>query len=147
MIYIGVDPGKKGGYAVMHSPNTVMVYPWDDALFVGEMQSVAATGQPVRAAVEKVGAMPGQGVTGMFHFGQSYGYILGVLAALEIPCQLVTPRTWKGEFGLNGSKDRSIEVCKRLFPGVYLLPTSKCRKESDGMAEAILIAEYARRKF
>ena len=69
------------------------------------------------------------------------------LAALEIPCQLVTPRTWKGEFGLNGSKDRSIEVCKRLFPGVYLLPSSKCRKESDGMAEAILIAEYARRKF
>jgi hypothetical protein len=40
-----------------------------------------------------------------------------------------------------------VDVCKRLFPGVNLLPTERCRKESDGMAEATLLAEYARRKF
>ncbi len=149
MIYIGVDPGKKGGYAVIDG-NDVEVYAWDDALFVDTMRVCMGRGRSrnerVFAAVEKVGAMPGQGTVSMFSFGQSFGFILGVLAALDISFQLVPPRKWKAEFSLTNDKGKSIETCKRLFPNVSLLPTERCRKDSDGMAESLLIAEYARRK-
>ena len=129
--------------------NGVYVYPWDDNEFPAKMRGIKhlADNPVMVACVEKVGAHPGQGVTSMFSFGQSYGFILGVLAALGIGVQLVPPRTWKKEFSLIGKdKAASIEVCKRLFPGVNLLASEKCRKDSDGMAEALLMAEYARRK-
>lgn len=146
MIYIGIDPGKKGGVATI-SEDGVKVYQWDDQRFIEDMRQHANWLDKCVAAVEKVGAMPGQGVTSMFSFGQSYGFILGVLAAFGIPYQLVSPATWKREFGLlKSQKQGSVDVCKRLFPGVNLLPTERCRKESDGMAESLLIAEYARRK-
>lgn len=150
-IWIGIDPGKKGGVAVIFR-NEVSVYPWDDTEFVkkmDEMRGRANLGaEPIVAAVEKVGAMPGQGVTSMFSFGQSYGFILGVLTALGIPYQLVPPRKWKAEFGLlHTEKQASVDVAKRLFPNVSLLPTDRCRKESDGMSDALLMAEYARRHF
>lgn len=152
MIYIGVDPGKKGGYAVISKSETgqaVFAYPWDDDFFAMEMASLMQFKEHgIVAAVEKVGAMPGQGVTSMFSFGQSFGFILGVLTAFGIPYQLVPPRKWKAEFGLlNTEKQDSVVVAKRLFPNVSLLPTERCRKESDGMSDALLMAEYARRKF
>ena len=149
MIWIGIDPGKNGGYALI-CDNEPDVHPWDDDAFVTWMVGVRAVAkannQRVVAAVEKVGAMPGQGVSSTFSFGQSYGFILGVLSALEIPYQTVPPRKWKAEFGLNSDKSKSIEVCKRLFPDVDLLPTRRCRKDSDGMAESLLLAEFARRE-
>jgi len=95
--------------------------------------------------VEKVGAMPGQGVVSMFNFGKSAGFIEGVLSAYHISYILVPPQRWKKEFDLHSDKQQSIDVCKRLFPDVNLLPTPRCKKPSDGMAEALLIAEYARR--
>ena len=147
MIYIGVDPGKKGGYAVIDDRGA-RVYPWDDTYFVSDMNGVRSRGESVVAAVEKVGAMPHQGVSSMFSFGQSYGFIQGVLTALGIPYQLVPPRKWKAEFGLlNTSKEDSARVAKRLFPGVNLLPSERCRKDSDGMAEALLLCTYAQRHF
>lgn len=155
MIYVGVDPGKKGGYALIIAEeekidNGVYVYPWDDNEFPAKMRGIKhlADNPVMVACVEKVGAMHGQGVRSMFTFGQSYGFILGVLAALGIGVQLVPPGMWKKEFSLIGKdKAASIEVCKRLFPGVNLLPTDKCRKDSDGMAEALLLACYAKRHF
>lgn len=146
MIYIGVDPGKKGGVAIIDGDG-VKVYAWDDQAFVNVMAATMNKGKCV-AAVEKVGAMPGQGVTSMFSFGQSFGFILGVLTAFGIGYQLVSPTLWKREFGLlHTEKQASVDVAKRLFPGVSLLPTERCRKESDGMSDALLICEYARRKF
>ena len=152
MIWIGIDPGAKGGYAVISKSETgqaVFAYPWDDNFFAMEMASLMQFKEHgIVAAVEKVGAMPGQGVTSMFSFGQSYGFILGVLAAFGIPYQLVSPRRWKGEFGLIGTvKQASVDVAKRLYPDVSLRPTDRCRKDSDGMADALLLAEFARRKF
>lgn len=151
MIYIGVDPGQRGGYAVISTSETgqaVFAYPWDDTFFATEMQALSRTGNGIVAAVEKVGAMPHQGVSSMFSFGQSYGFIQGVLTALGIPYQLVPPRKWKAEFGLlNTSKEDSVRVAKRLFPGVNLLPSERCRKDSDGMAEALLLCTYAQRHF
>ena len=146
MIYIGIDPGKKGGYAIIEQ-DAVDVFPWNDQGFVDNMADAMNSGKCI-AALEKVGAMPGQGVTSMFSFGQSFGFILGVLTAFGIPYQLVPPRKWKGEFGLlNTEKQDSVAVAKRLFPGVSLLRTERCRKESDGMSDALLMAEYAHRHF
>ena len=146
MIFIGIDPGKKGGVAIMDD-DRITVLPWDDRRFVDVMAETMNKGKCI-AAVEKVGAMPGQGVTSMFSFGQSFGFILGVLTAFGIGYQLVPPTLWKREFGLlHTGKDGSVEVAKRLFPGVNLLPTERCRKESDGMSDSLLICEYARRKF
>lgn len=145
MIYIGIDPGKKGGYAIMDG-QFINVYPWDDQKFVDNMAVTMNAGKCV-AAVEKVGAMPGQGVTSMFSFGQSYGFILGVLTAFGIGHQLVPPGTWKREFGLlHTQKQDSVAVAKRLFPGVNLMATGRSRKESDGMSDSLLICEWARRK-
>lgn len=152
MIYIGIDPGKDGGLAIMAHKNDMVIhaYAWDDLLFVQQMRLIQKM-YPIPegnviAAVEKVGAMPGQGVTSMFNFGKSAGFIEGVLAALLIPYQLIAPKRWKAEFGLNSDKQHSIDVCKRLFPDLRLLRNERCRKESDGMAEAALLAEFARRK-
>ena len=150
MIWIGVDPGKAGGYAVISKSDTgqaVFAYPWDDNFFAMEMASLMQFKEHgIIAAVEKVGAMPGQGVTSMFNFGKSAGYIEGVLSALGIPYQLVPPAKWKKEFSLIGKdKQASIITCRKLFPELDLKRTERCRTDSDGKAEATLLAEYARR--
>ena len=98
------------------------------------------------AVLEHVGAMPGQGVTSMFSFGENFGYLKGLLEAFEIPYELVRPQRWKKEFGIIG-KNQSVEVCKRLFPGVSLRRTERCKKDHDGMAEALLMVEFARRHY
>jgi crossover junction endodeoxyribonuclease RuvC len=155
MIWIGIDPGQKGGYAVIAKSETgqaVFAYPWDDTFFVAEMKSLSQAlsrmGNGVVAAVEKVGARPGQGTVSMFNFGKSAGYIEGVLSALGIPYQLVPPNKWKKEFSLIGKdKQASIETCRKLFPELDLKRTERCRTDSDGKAEAALLAEYARRHF
>lgn len=145
MIWIGVDPGKHGGYAVIDDRGA-RVYPWDDTYFVSDMNGVMSRGESVVAAVEKVGAMPGQGTVSMFNFGKSAGYIEGVLTALGIGYQLVPPARWKKEFSLIGKdKKASVEVCRKLFPEVDLKRTERCRTESDGKAESLLIAEWGRR--
>lgn len=145
MIYIGIDVGKNGGYAVIY-PNNIVVEAWDNEGFVEEMHNVALSDELCVACVEHVGAMPKQGVSSMFSFGKSAGFIEGVLRANMIPFQLVKPKEWKKEFGLNSDKAKSIEVAQRLFPKVNLLATPRCKKPHDGMAEALLMAEYAKRK-
>jgi crossover junction endodeoxyribonuclease RuvC len=147
MISVGVDPGKNGGFAVLVDGRCACAKKWDDVAFIAAMQEVSSKPvSAIRVCVEKVGAMPHQGVTSMFSFGKSAGFIEGVLQAYGIPYQLVPPYTWKKEFGLTSDKQKSVDVCRRLFPEVSLLPTSRCTKPSDGIGEALLMAEYARRK-
>lgn len=147
MIYIGVDPGQRGGYAWIWD-GKVTVHPWDDQNFVQDMHMLSLCADKPIAAVEKVGAMSHQGVKSMFSFGKSAGFIEGVLTAYGIGYQLVPPATWKRTFSLIGKdKKASIETCKKLFPGLDLRRTERCRTESDGEAEAVLLAEFARRKF
>lgn len=143
MTYIGCDPGKKGSLAVLKD-GVVSVYPFDENAYIAVLGAVDPHGAV--CCLEHVGAMPGQGVTSMFHFGENFGFIQGVLRAYKIPFELVRPQKWKKEFSITGDKNSSIAVCKRLFPDLNLLPTPRCRKESDGFAEAALLAEYARRK-
>ena len=146
-VRIGIDPGKKGGFAVLIDGKVWKAEVWDDAEFVDTMRQVSQMRTVARAAVEKVGAMPGQGLVSTFSFGKSAGFIEGTLMALDIPYQLVSPQKWKAEFGLNSDKQKSIEVCHKLFPDVDLLATSRCKKPSDGKAESILIGCFAYRHF
>ena len=149
MVYIGIDPGKKGGVAVIEDltdERIVEVHPYSDDKLKAVCKEISSRGTDnVFCVVEKVGAMPGQGVTSTFNFGKSFGYILGVLEANGIPYQLISPQRWKKHFSLTNDKNKSIQTAKRLFPSVSLLPTDRCRVESDGMAEALLMAEFARR--
>lgn len=144
--YIGVDPGKSGAMAIIHALGNVEVIPFDAVNYSLALARVSSGAYPVTCCVEKVSAMPGQGVVSMFNFGHNLGVIEGLLRGYGIPYQLVPPQTWKREFSLSSDKNKSIEVCQKLFPKVSLLATERSRKPSDGIAEAILIAEYARRK-
>lgn len=152
MVYIGIDPGKKGGIAVIEDlkdEKEIHAHPYSDDVLKKICKDILADWSVQKASVfcvvEKVGAMPKQGVTSTFNFGKSFGYILGVLEANGIPYQLISPQRWKKHFSLTNDKNKSIQTAKRLFPSVSLLPTDRCRVESDGMAEALLMAEFARR--
>ena len=143
--YIGIDPGKSGALALLTEDGQCTVVPFQESAYTAILK--AASGPSSVCCLEKVGAMPGQGVVSMFNFGHNLGYIEGLLQAFDISYQLVPPQTWKKEFCVTSDKNTSIEVCRKLFPHVCLLPTARSRKPSDGMAEAMLMAEYARRRF
>lgn len=145
MIYIGIDPGKKGALAEIRG-ECIGFALFEDGHYADVLKGVLEV-DSVRVCLEHVGAMPGQGVTSMFNFGQNFGYIKGLLEAYQISYELVRPQKWKKEFGITGDKNSSVEVCKRLFPGVSLRRTERCRKDDDGMAEALLMALYAKRRF
>lgn len=144
MIYAGFDPGASGAMAIIYEDGTADIVPYDEQEYIVLLKFLALDNQ-IKAAVEQVHSMPGEGSVSSFSFGTKYGFLHGMLKALGIPFELVRPQKWKKEFGCTSDKETSIEVCKRLFPAVNLKRTERCRKEHDGMAEALLIAEYARR--
>lgn len=147
MLYIGIDPGKNGGIGLIETDGdeikSYKTFAYDDLKMIATVYVLKPN--RTRTVVEKVGAMPGQGVISTFNFGKNFGFILGVLESFEFPYELVSPQKWKREFGVTADKNTSIEVCKRLFPGVNLKRTDRCKNDHDGMAEALLMAEYARR--
>ena len=146
MIYVGIDPGKSGAYAAVaynrEGGRTAWARPWNDEDFLADMDVYARSDEPVFVTLERVSAMPKQGVKSMFTFGTEYGFIQGVLRALELPFETVPPGIWKKAYALGKDKRASIEACKRLFPDVGLLRTDRCKVEHDGMAEALLLADY-----
>lgn len=146
MIYIGIDPGKDGAMAILEPDKTPSVVVFEREKYRDELLRVHESPETAICCLERVGAMRGQGVRSMFSFGENYGFIQGVLTAYSIPYELVTPQKWKKEFQVTADKNSSISVCKRLFPGISLRETPRCRTDHDGMAEALLMAEYARRR-
>ena len=136
--YVGIDPGKFGGIAVLNEEMHIAM-PYSNQALIEVCQMYQGS---CSVTVENVHSMPGQGTVSMFTFGRNFGYILGVLEAFQIPYTLVDPRVWKKYYGLSSDKQESIAKCKELYPGIYLYPTKRCKKESDGMAEAILISRY-----
>lgn len=156
-IAIGIDPGKDGAMAVLWpefaSPREdgdliVRAVTFDKDVFRTTLEDVTRNtyGRKVVCVLEHVGAMPGQGSVSMFNFGQNFGWIQGVLDALGIPYELVRPQKWKKEFSCTSDKNTSIEVARRLFPNVDLRRTERCKGPHDGICEALLMAEYARRR-
>ena len=147
MKFIGVDPGKSGALSIIREDGEVEVYPFDREVYRNVLSDYAKVGNTYTAkcCVEHVGAAPGNGVVGMFAFGENFGFIQGLLTAFEIPYELVRPAKWKKEFSVTKDKNTSIEVCHRLFPNANLKRTERCKKDDDGYAESLLLAEYARR--
>jgi len=147
MFFLGIDPGRNGGFAIIDSDNHTVIeaMKFDKDSFLSWTDYLSRADKKTKCCLEKVHAMPKQGSVSMFHFGESYGWLKGVLDAFEISYQEIRPQIWKKEFGLTSDKQRSIEVCKQLFPAINLIPAG-CKKEQDGIAESLLMAEFARRK-
>ena len=97
-------------------------------------------GRNATAVIEAVSAMPGQGVSGMFRFGESVGVVLGVLGALQMPVRWVTPQRWKKAAGIAGKdKDAARSLAIQLHPEVADMLS---RKKDCGRADAALIARF-----
>ena len=149
-VFCGIDPGKDGALAILSYRETPIIVPFSETEYANQLRRLSLVTRngidgSVFCIVEHVGAMPGQGVTSCFSFGQNFGFILGLLTAYCIPYELVRPQRWKKEFGCTSDKNTSIEVAQRMFPGVDLRRTEKCKKPHDGIAEALLMASYAKR--
>lgn len=158
-ICIGIDPGHSGAISRNEDGNVVQLYPMPVVL--GEKRSNYDIVQikrlleiipiPCHAFIERQQPLPPKMGGSLASYWRGAGQYLfeGLLCGLEIPYEVVPPQTWQKEFFAGLSKDlgkqRSVIVCKRLFPGVDLKRTPKCRKDDDGIADAILIAEWGRR--
>lgn len=148
--YIGIDPGKDGAMAALcydvDLKHEVYLQGFDRVLLRRALKSLKAAGFAICVVVEHVGGIPGQSAPAAFNFGENAGFIHGVLETLEIPYELVRPQKWKKEFSCTSDKNTSINVAKRLFPEIDLRKSPRCTKDHDGLAEALLMAEYARRR-
>lgn len=149
-IYIGLDPGKKGAMAIMGYSNTtgerymMKIIPFDPQEYIKTLKQFNGA----TVCIEQVHSLPREGVKSVWSFGQTYGWLLGVLDAVGLSYQTVPPNLWKKDFSLlRTEKKQSIEVCKRLFPNANLKRTERCKKDCSDFAEALLLAEYARRHF
>ena len=90
--------------------------------------------------IEQVSAMPGQGVTSMFNFGQSFGVLKGICSAMQLSMQFVRPAKWKKYFGLiKAEKDASRTKVIEIFP---YISSKLTRKKDSNKADALLIASY-----
>ena len=94
----------------------------------------------IKVIIEQVSAMPGQGVTSMFNFGQSFGILKGICSAMQLPMLFVRPAKWKKYFNLiNSEKDASRTKAIEIFP---YFSTQLSRKKDSNQADAILIASF-----
>ena len=94
----------------------------------------------IRVVIEQVSAMPGQGVTSMFNFGQSFGILKGICSAMRLPMFFVRPAKWKKYFNLiNSQKDASRTRAIEIFP---YFSTQLSKKKDSNKADAILIASF-----
>ena len=104
------------------------------------MKDNISENEDISVVVEQVNAMPGQGVTSMFNFGQTFGAIKGICAALELPIFFVRPSKWKKHFELiNSSKDSSRTKAIEMYPS---LSKELAKKKDVNKSDAILIARY-----
>lgn len=139
MIYVGIDPGKTGAVAFLPDQGEPWFIKNENNLYdiVDELENLA-NGNELSAMIEKVHSFPGDGHSGSFKFGQSYGQLEGVLAGLHITLERVIPRVWQQALGCltKGKKNVTKVRAKELFPNT---------KITHANADALLIAEYARR--
>ena len=141
---LGIDPGKQGGIAFLNGEGAT-VYPMPD---LNEFIEMVKHHKPKHAFVEKQQAFRGQGVVSMFTLGKHYGELLGILAALQVPVVIVTAKTWKQFFGIAKAKTRRERKQKALAKAKQLFPHLAAHiGKKDGLAEALLIAEWGRRAY
>lgn len=150
-LIVGIDPGQRGAIAVLNADGECELaddlpiirdgrLAWVDG---GRLQSMlidTARGRSARAIVERVGAMPRQGIASAFTFGVTFGSILSVLQARHISIELVTAAVWKRSLGLSSDKRASLDKARLLYPAVDL-----SLAKHEGRAEALLLAQYGLR--
>ena len=153
MIIIGIDPGITGAISILENSKVIEVHE-TPTMIDGKKNKRQVNGaqitniikkwlnkdKEVIVVVEHVNAMPGQGVTSMFNFGQSFGVIKGICSALSLPIYFVRPTKWKKHFNLiKTNKDASRTKVIEVYPEI----SSKIsRKKDSNKADAILIARY-----
>jgi len=145
--YIGIDPGKAGGIVLLivrgeQVSEPVMVgFPGDASSAALEIKKLVSMCDDVLlCAIEQVHATPVWGRASSFKFGLNYGSLIGVVAALDIPFVMVTPKKWQSamlDSGTGETKERSLNMARRLYPKF------DWKKSKDGLADALHIARYA----
>ena len=153
MRIIGIDPGLSGAIAILDDLKIFDMFDMpimsegkknknqlNSAQLVNIMKRHILPNGDTFVIVEQVSAMPGQGVTSMFNFGQTFGAIKGICASLNLPIFYVRPTKWKKHFELiNASKDASRTKVIEMYPSI----SDRLRKKKDvNKADAILIARY-----
>lgn len=155
MYYIGIDPGITGAVAWIdnRTPNNIGYEKtpfiqlkrkeYDERAMAEEIKSFLPSELGCFATLEKVHAMPKDGGVGAFSFGYGFGLWVGILAALDISYQFVTPQAWRKEMlaGMPKEKGASVVKVKQLYPNLTFL-----KKTDHGIADAILIAKYSMEK-
>ena len=155
MLVIGIDPGISGSICFFNEGKIVDVVEMP-TMNEGKKNKKQVNGaqifneiseriknldkKDIKIVIEQVSAMPGQGVTSMFNFGQSYGILKGICSAMQLPMYFVRPAKWKKYFNLiNSEKDASRTRAIEIFPyfSSYL-----SRKKDSNKADAILIASF-----
>ena len=153
MRIIGIDPGLSGGIAILENNKVKEMFDMpvmadgkknkrqlNSALLVQLIKDNIKDIEDTVMVVEQVNAMPGQGVTSMFNFGQTFGAIKGICAALGLPIFFVRPAKWKKHFELiNSSKDASRTKAIEMYPN---LSEQLSKKKDVNKSDAILIARY-----
>ncbi len=153
MIIIGIDPGLSGAIAILQNKKVQSIFDipvmsegkknkrqLNSAQMVKIIKDNISNIEETVVVVEHVNAMPGQGVTSMFNFGQTFGAIKGICAAIGLPIFFVRPAKWKKYFDLiNSSKDASRTKAIEMYP---LISDQLSKKKDVNKADAILIARY-----
>ena len=143
-VYLGIDPGASGAIAALEIGGEVVSLiknsetPADVAAWLREQ----VENKRAYAFLEKVHAMPKQGVTSAFSFGRSLGVIEGLICSLQAPLAFVSPAKWKRAMRVSWEKDSARDAVTRMFPHVAPLVS---RAMDHNRAEAALIAEWGRR--
>ena len=153
MKVIGIDPGLSGAIAVLDDKKVLKIIDMpvmaegkknkkqlNSAQLVNIIKENINNNEEIVVVVEQVNAMPGQGVTSMFNFGQTFWAIKGVCAALNLPIFFVRPSKWKKHFELiNASKDSSRTKVIEMYPS---LSNQLTKKKDVNKSDAILIARF-----
>ena len=153
MRIVGIDPGLSGAIAILEDNKIKELFDMpvmpdgkknkrqlNSALLVKLIKDNIKNLEDTIMVVEQVNAMPGQGVTSMFNFGQTFGAIKGICAALGLPIFFVRPAKWKKHFELiNSSKDASRTKAIEMYP---TLSDQLSKKKDVNKSDAILIARY-----
>jgi crossover junction endodeoxyribonuclease RuvC len=153
MRIIGIDPGLSGAIAILEDGKIKELFDMpvmpdgkknkrqlNSALLVKLIKQNIESLENTIMIVEQVNAMPGQGVTSMFNFGQTFGAIKGICAAIGLPISFVRPAKWKKHFELiNSSKDASRTKAIEMYPS---FSEQLSKKKDVNKSDAILIARY-----
>jgi crossover junction endodeoxyribonuclease RuvC len=155
MLVIGIDPGISGSICFFQDGKIINVVEMP-TMTEGKKNKKQVNGsqifneiserikkidkKDIKVVIEQVSAMPGQGVTSMFNFGQSYGILKGICSAMQLPMYFVRPAKWKKYFSLiNSEKDASRTRAIEIFP---YFSSQLSRKKDSNKADAILIASF-----